>query len=214
MMTKLLNSYFAKIAFFAAMILCSSQAMAQVTYTDSVCAGSQDVVYGISNANASSTYDWWLSDPAAGTIDTSISSNDSVIEIDWGLTTGTYTLYSQETTATGCLGDTVQLNIVINPLPTVALVGDSICEGFSADITFTFTGTAPWVFEYTDGTTNYTDTANVSPYVVNTATYNSSQTITVTSLTDANSCAADTSGLPTAPIHVYPTPTSGPIYHY
>lgn len=214
MMTKLLDSFYGKITLLAGILFFSGQAFGQVTYTDSVCAGEQDVVYGISNSDPTSTYRWWIDVPASGTIDNSFASNDSIIQIDWGTTTGTYTLFAEQTTANGCISDTVQLNIVINPLPTVALVGDSICEGFTANLTFTFTGTAPWIVEYTDGTNNYTDTASASPFVVTTPTYNTSQTITVTGLTDANGCAADPAGLPTAPVHIFSKPTTGPIYHY
>lgn len=189
-------------------------AFAQVTYTDSVCAGEQDVVYGISGAAASSSYSWSLSDPTAGTIDNSVSANNSTIEIDWSTMVGTYTLRAIEMTANGCYGDTVTLDVVINPLPTATLVGDSICEDFSGTLTFNLTGTAPWTINYTDGTNNFTATATSSPYVVTTPTYTTNQTITVTSVTDGSGCAADPSTLPTAQIYVYPKPTTGPIYHY
>lgn len=214
MMKALLNSHFPKIILFVGLFFLSTGAFGQVTFTDSVCAGSQDVVYGITNANPTSTYNWWLDVPAAGTIDNSFATNDSIIQIDWGTTTGTYTLFAEQTTVNGCISDTVQLNIVINPLPTVALTGDSICEGFTASLTFDFTGTAPWIVDYTDGTTNFTDTATATPFVVTTPTYNTAQTITVTGLTDGNGCAADPAGLPTAPVHIYSKPATGPIYHY
>ncbi|MDZ7845701.1 MAG: hypothetical protein U5L96_02360 [Owenweeksia sp.] len=164
--------------------------MAQVTFTDSVCAGTQDKVYGIMSPSATSTYNWYL-DPAAGTIDNSIAPNDSIIEIDWGLNPGTYTMFAVETTADGCIGDSVELDVVIHPLPTALVVSDSVCENFSATLTFDLTGQAPWVIEYTDGTTNFTDTASATPYTVTTPPYTSSQTITVTNVTDGYTCVAD-----------------------
>jgi len=205
-----------KMLLLAGMMVVSVAAYSQTyTYTDSVCAGSQDVRYGISGSNATSTYTWSLSDPTAGTIDNSVTANDSEIEIDWGTTVGTYTLYAYETSADGCLGDSVQLDIVINPLPTVAIVSDSVCEGFSATLTFEFTGTAPWVVSYTDGTTTFTDTANATPYTASLPNYTTSQSIDVTSLSDANGCAGDPALLPTSvPVHIYPKPTTGGIYHY
>ena len=192
----------------------SVSAVAQVTYTDSVCAGTQDKVYGIMNSTATSTYSWWLSDPTAGTIDNSIAPNDSIIEIDWGLTAGTYTLYSVETSQDGCIGDTVELDIVVHPLPTALVVSDSVCENFSATLTFDLTGQAPWTIDYTDGTTNFTAVANATPFTISTPPYTTSQTITVTGVTDGYSCDADPAGLPSTLVHIYPKPSTGAIYHY
>lgn len=188
---------------------------AQVTFTDSVCANQQDVIYGVSNSNSTSNYNWWLDDPSAGMIDSTVASNDSVIEIDWGATTGTYKLYVQETTQFGCKGDTMELDIVINPLPTVTASVDSVCEGFTSTITFEFTGDAPWVVSYTDGSSTFTDTASVTPYSTTLPQYSSTQSIDVTSLADNNACVADTSGLPTSvPVYISPKPSTGTIYHY
>lgn len=216
MMKSLLSKNTKKFVALVAFALISVGAYAQQkTYTDSICAGTQDVVYGITGANATSTYTWTLSDPTAGTIDNSITANDSEIEIDWGTTVGTYTLYAYETTENGCNGDSVQLDVVINPLPTVTMAADSVCEGFSSTLTFEFTGTAPWVVTYSDGTTTFTDTASVTPYSVSLPNYTTSKTIAVTALSDANGCAADPSTLPSGQlIHIFPKPTSGGIYHY
>ena len=195
-------------------MLISATAIGQVTYTDSVCAGSQDVVYGVTGPTASSTYNWWLSNPAAGTIDNSITANNNQIEIDWGITTGTYTLFVQETSSNGCLGDTISLNVVINALPTVAIVADSVCEGFAATLTLTLTGQAPWTVDYNDGSNNYTTVATSSPHTVSLPNYTTSQTITVTGVTDGNSCNAAAGSLPSTGVVVFPKPSTGAIFHY
>lgn len=213
-MKTLLQSFFGKLSVSLILVLAAQSLSAQVTYTDSVCAGSTDVVYGVTGAAATSHYNWFLNDPTAGTIDSTVSANNGTIEIDWGVVAGTYTLYVVETDQYGCYSDTNSLNIVINPLPTVAIQADSVCEGFSASLTFTLTGTAPWIIDYTDGSTNFTDTANATPYVVSLPNYNTSQTVTVTGLTDANGCAADPSGLPNTPVIIHPKPSTGAIYHY
>jgi len=213
-MKTILKSPFGKLGLVLILVFSSQLVSAQVTYTDSVCAGSTDVVYGVTGAAATSHYSWYLSDPTAGTIDSTVSANNGTIEIDWGTTAGSYTLFVVENDQYGCYSDTVSLGIVINPLPTVAIVADSICEGFSSNLTFTFTGTAPWIVDYNDGTTNYTDTANASPYVVSLPPYNTSQTVTVTGLSDGNSCAADPASLPNTPVIVNPKPSTGAIFHY
>lgn len=184
------------------------------TYTDSVCLQSQDVVYGITSARSSSHYDWELSDPAAGSIDSTITGNNDRIEIDWSGAPGTYSLSAIENTAAGCLGDTVTLDVVISPLPTVALAADSICVGSSATLNFNLTGQAPWVVSYTDGTNSFTDTAMASPYQTALPAYSNPQTITVTSLSDGNTCAGDTSALPSQGINLFNGPSTGPIYHF
>lgn len=188
---------------------------AQSTATDSVCAGATNVTYGITNARASSDYHWFLNDTTAGIIDSSVTSNDSVIRVSWSTTPGSYTLSAIELTAGGCYGDTVQLTVVISPLPTATLAADSICAGSAPQLTFAFTGKAPWVFSYTDGSQVFNDTAATTPYVTTVpATYTSPQTISMTSLSDGNTCAADTTGLPSAPINIFSQPTTGPIYHF
>lgn len=189
-------------------------AQTSYTYTDSVCLQSQDVVYGITNARSTSHYDWELSDTTAGTIDSTITGNNDRTEIDWNGTPGTYSLSAIEHTAAGCLGDTVTLDIVISPRPTVTLAADSICVGSSATLSFNLTGEAPWVVSYTDGSTSFTDTAMASPYQATLPAYSNPQTITVTSLTDGNTCEADTSALPSQGINLFNSPSTGPIYHY
>jgi len=213
-MRSLLQNVLKKVIFIVGLLLITSSAYAQVTYTDSVCAGELDVVYGVSNAVSTSTYAWSLSDPAAGTIDATISGNNSTIEIDWSTTVGTYTLYVVETSVNGCIGDTVPLNIVVNPLPTATLAADSVCEGFNGTLTFDLTGTAPWYIAYTDGTTNFTDTANSTPFIVSLPAYTTSQAFNVTSLSDANGCAADPAALPSTNLVVFPKPSTGAIFHY
>lgn len=213
-MKSLLHSTLGKLALLTGFLLLGNTAFAQVTYTDSICAGTTDVVYGVSGAVTTSTYSWWLSDPAAGAIDSTVSGNNSTIEIDWSTTVGTYTLYVQETTANGCLSDTVSLDIVILPLPTVAIVADSVCEGYTATLTFDLTGTAPWTIDYTDGTTNFTEVATSTPHTVTLPAYTTSQTITVTGLSDDNGCAADPAGLPSTNVTIFPAPNAGAIFHY
>src|SRR5690606_7646830 len=49
---------------------------------------------------------------------------------------------------------TGNINIVEPPQVTATISGTtSICDGSSTDITINFTGTSPWTFRYSDGTT-------------------------------------------------------------
>jgi len=192
----------------------SAYSQSKSTATDTVCAGSQDVVYGILNSDPTSRYLWSLDPSSGGTIDNSLNLNDSTIQIDWSLNTGTYTLSVVEQTIDGCYGDTVDLDIIVNPLPTVAVVGDSVCMNDPSQMEVTLTGQSPWIIDYTDGTNNYTDTATGSPYIIMLPAYASTQTITVTQVTDGNGCDADNATLPSTTIYIYPKPATGGIFHY
>lgn len=209
MMKKLLTSKGMKALLIAGFAMISATTTAQAV---SVCAQTQQDTFGITNSDPASTYDWWLSDSAAGTIDRSLASNDSIISVDWGTTPGTYKLFAQETSVNGCLGDTVEIEIEVTPLPTVAIAGDSVCQDFPSTVTFNLTGEAPWAITYDADGVTYTDTVSASPYIANLPAYSTTQTVTVTGLTDANGCQPD-STLPDTQILVYPKPTTGAIYH-
>lgn len=213
-MKLLISTRLSMLVFLLMFLLMSAGAFAQVTTTDSVCAGTQDKVYGITSPDANSTYTWYLAN-AAGTIDSSVTSNNSEIQIDWNSTPGTYTLYAVETTQYGCVGDSVSLDIVINPLPTVTVSIDTACSGYAPNMTLTLTGTAPWTVSYTDGTNSNSVIATSSPFIVPLTAYTSTTNIDITGVTDSHNCDADAAGLPTGtPAVIRPKPSTGAIYHY
>lgn len=206
----------AKITLLGAVTLfLSYAASAQSTAPDSVCSGATNVVYEISSAAAGSTFNWWLDTPSAGTIDNSINASNSQIQIDWSTTPGTYTLYVQETTAEGCLGDTASLAITINALPTVAVVADSVCSGYTSTVTLSFTGNGPWNLDYTidGGSTTVNAVVATSPHVINFPSQTATATFEVVGVTDASGCAA-TGSMPTAVMFVHPAPSTPTIVHY
>lgn len=191
----------------------SSQA--QITVTDSVCAGSQDHVYGITAANATSTFTWYIDAAAGGTIDNSITPSNNEIQIDWGTTPGTYTVYAVETTEWGCLGDSVELTVIINELPSAIVSSDSVCEGFDPTLTFTVTGEFPVTIDFTDGTNTYSTVATASPhvYTMTGAAYTTSQTIDITSVVDDNTCS-EVAPVTGHQVIIHPAANTGAIYHY
>lgn len=203
------------LAAFAVLFSLSATVQAQSTTPDSVCVGTADVVYGIQGASSSSTFNWWLGTPSMGTIDNTVSSNNSTIEIDWGSTSGSVTLYVQETTVDGCVGDTASLEITLNDLPTVAVVSDSVCEGYSTTVTLTLTGQAPWSVDYTTdgGSTTTNAVVNSSPHTISFPGMTGTLTFEVVGVTDDNSCAANGS-MPSATMYVYPQPAAPTIFHY
>lgn len=214
-----LNTNWKSTALFVGLFwLISVAASAQVTTTDTLCVSTSDVTYGITSADPTSTFSWGFAPgyTSLGTIDNSISSNNSTIEIDWGSTDGSTRIYAIEQSADGCYGDTVFLDIILNPLPTISITGDQVCENDSSSVNFTLTGTAPWDVVLSDGTNNYTynnitnATATVTVAVFTPGTHN----ITVVSVSDANGCSGDLSGVAAATVTINAKPTTGGIYHY
>jgi gliding motility-associated-like protein len=99
-------------------------------------------------------------------------------------------------------------SVIINipPLPTVSNVtgGGTVCQGSPLpNITFAFTGSAPFNFTYTDGTTNFP----VANHPTNSFTISNAPagTYQVISLQDANGCFATALGS-TASVIVNPLP--------
>ena len=102
---------------------------------------------------------------------------------------GTYSADLTVISATGCVSAVTPISITVKPSPTATITGStSICIGSAANITFNFTGTSPWTFQYTDGTTTFpavtwpSSTISFSPALTTTTTY------TVVSISDASGC--------------------------
>lgn len=213
MKTKTTLIKFLSVLFFAVIGLEASAQ--QITANDTVCAGTLDRVYGITSANATSTYTWYLQAASGGSINDSVVANDSEIKIDWGLTPGDYTVYAVETTQWGCIADSVELLVHVNDLPTAVVTSDSVCEGFDPTLTFVLTGEAPWTINFTDGTNNFSTVATSSPhtYTITGMGYTVTQSVDVTGVTDGNTCDEGTNqtGLP---VVIHPVAPTGAIYHY
>ena len=121
---------------------------------------------------------------------------------------GTYTIVSV-TDATGCTNTGLGSALVTYyPQSTGTISGGAtMCGGAPTTLTITFTGTAPYTFTYSDGSTTFTVpnwgsnvyTASVTPAA--TCTY------TLTALTDGNSCTGTRSGSATVTINTPPALT-------
>ncbi len=115
-----------------------------------ICTGDTVTLYATSNL-PNYTCSW--STIPASTITQACSFTDAPV---------VSTLYYMGTSDQGCNSS---IFITVKPTPTVDLkVLSEICYGDSAHIDFQFSGNAPWVFQYTDGSTISTITALSSPY--------------------------------------------------
>ncbi|HVN59277.1 MAG TPA: PKD domain-containing protein [Bacteroidales bacterium] len=91
------------------------------------------------------------------------------------------------------------------PQPTGTISGTAtMCKGSTTTLTITLTGTAPYNFVYTDGTTPVT--VNAYPSAVYTATVSptANTTYTMTSLSDGNSCTGVVSGSAVITVNIPP----------
>jgi gliding motility-associated-like protein len=84
------------------------------------------------------------------------------------------------------------VSVTVNPLPTATLVPSKspVCEGDFFLLNFTFTGQAPFYFDYNDGTTFTNDRLGASVTPVPVLNYTNTTTYTVTELRDFNGCVA------------------------
>jgi gliding motility-associated-like protein len=158
-------------------------------------AGTFNVVYtdGVTNFNANGI------------------SNGATVNVSPATTT-TYTIVSVTNTATSCsvtapnAAITGSAVITVNPRPTATIGGGgTVCSGSTLpDVTFTFTGTAPFTFTYNDGTTPITVTNH--PSTTFTLTGAAAGTYTITALVDATTCTATSLGTPVTVV-TKPAPT-------
>ncbi len=100
--------------------------------------------------------------------------------------------------------------VVFNEIPTAALSGgNTICEGESAILTFTLTGTAPWNIQYSDGTNtidlNGITTSPVDVTVMPTTTTNYSIVFA-----ENSACPGTFTGMATVTVNTPPSATVTP----
>jgi len=152
----------------------------------------------------------------------------SYAEFVGGINTGTTVevlwkepgLYFYKVNALNITGCTNNLRIgmvkVLEALPTATLTSTTICIGETATLTVELTGTGPWSFTYTDGTTTKTVTGiQTSPYELkidpNPKTTTEYTIISVTDKWGTNLYPVDP---PKVIQEVNPKPDSSKIYKY
>jgi gliding motility-associated-like protein len=116
-------------------------------------------------------------------------------------TTTAYSITGLVTDTNGCtVAGSGTATVTVNPLPTASVSGGGIvCFGTPLpNVTFTFTGTAPFNFTWSDGVV--LTTVNNHPSSTFTITNAAVGTYSVTALTDQNGCAATSLGTPTSVI--------------
>ena len=155
-----------------------------------------------SGSNASLTYSGLTGTPdqysidfngAAGftdVVNASLPASPITIVVPGAVAPGTYSAdLTVRNSTSGCVSAVTPISIVVRPSPTATITGStSICSGSPATITLNFTGTSPWTFQYSDGTTTFpavtwpSSSISFSPALTATTTY------TIVSISDASGC--------------------------
>lgn len=109
------------------------------------------------------------------------------------------------TDALGCTGTGNVWIIEPQPLPSAVFTGSqTICPNSRVQLSINLTGTGPWVINYSDGTTTFTETATTpSPYILSTTV---SSATTFTLLTVSDIYCSNTSNS-TATVSLFPAPS-------
>ncbi|MBS1930746.1 MAG: Ig-like domain-containing protein [Bacteroidetes bacterium] len=156
-------------------------------------------------------YQWYSNTSNSNSGGTPVGSDQSTYTppID-NSTAGIYYYYVVVSSDCGTDVPSSVATVTVNPLPTATLSysgASTICSGTTANLTITFTGTAPFSLTYNDGTNHTISGINTNPYTLVVTPTFPNTTYTLISVSDAN-CNNSASG--SATINVYGTTiTSG-----
>jgi hypothetical protein len=168
---------------------------AQITgiFDGVICNGNSDTVYVSTNAYTMPSVIYYNN----GTTTGNFTTGSALDSITVNPSTGSY-IYAIDSIvdAQGCVSlpattpGTAALTVNPSPSATIAASASSVCSGAPVTYTVTLTGTGPWDFTYTDGTTP----TSISGQVANTYTFTTNPTVnetySFTGLSDNSGCAA------------------------
>lgn len=149
---------------------------------------------------------------SAGTFSSTagLTINAATGEIDLSASTpGLYTVNNDIAASGSCPAVSETFDVTVKETPTATVSGGGqLCGSGTIPVTVTLTGSGPWDFTYSDGTTPTTVTAQAtSPYTINAA---ANGTYTVTTVDQAG-CSANGTGSATVVFNANPTVTFDPL---
>ncbi|MFC2101517.1 hypothetical protein ACFLS7_00820 [Bacteroidota bacterium] len=139
--------------------ICVFGVQAQSTADYEVCQGSSED-YWIESASTGSSFSWSISPGSSGTEWSITENNNDSIIVLWS-SPGTYSVEVVETSADGCDGDPVTLQVAVSELPTTADAGSNqvICSSLDAVMAgnTALVGSGTWSQVSGPGTITFTD---------------------------------------------------------
>jgi gliding motility-associated-like protein len=165
-----------------------------ITFTPAIyCVGDAIVAPFVTTPGGSSTYTWYSDAGLTTSLTTGISPTNAQLGFS-SAAAGSRTVFVTETIS-GCASPATSVTLTVNALPTATISGDaSICNGQSTNLTFTFTGTGPWNYEYSDGVTTFPASSATSPATI-AVSPTTATTYTLVSVSDVN-CTGTVSATP------------------
>jgi hypothetical protein len=168
----------------------------------SYCLGGSGVSITLTGSQSGVNYQLYN---GASTVGSAVAGTGSSISFGNQATAGIYTVVATNAT-TSCTKDmsgSATVGINLRPTSVIETTTPNICNGSSAVISVTLTGTAPWTLTYFDGTVSTVISGIVtSPYIFNVSPV-SSKTYTITTLRDAicTSISSDLTGSATVDLN-------------
>ncbi|MEO5572015.1 MAG: PKD domain-containing protein [Bacteroidia bacterium] len=176
---------------------------ATISGTPSICLGQGTYFQVAFTGQAPYTYSYYAGATPFGPFTT--NSNVAIVNVAPNATTN-YTL-SPTVIGNGCIGNTSGNAVVtVHSLPTAHIAGNPIiCAGDNTDLSISFTGTSPYTYRYTNGTSTFGPfTTSNNPETI-TVTPPATSTYTVSTVSDLH-CSGTASG--SSLVTVNPLPTS------
>ncbi|WP_224997248.1 gliding motility-associated C-terminal domain-containing protein [Cesiribacter sp. SM1] len=164
---------------------------------DAVCADSRSdveaIVITLDNAeNVAKVYrDEALTDLVASGITSFDPDDDTAFDITQA---GTHTYYITQSNATACESEAIAVSFVLHQLPTASFQSSTIevCDEADGALTVNLTGLQPFSVTYNNGIEDVTVTdINANTYTIAVENVTAGRTITLKSVSDANTCSRE-----------------------
>ncbi|MFN8436945.1 MAG: gliding motility-associated C-terminal domain-containing protein [Cytophagales bacterium] len=159
------------------------------------------------SASGADSYNWTMQNGTPST-----QTGAGPFTVNYATTPGNYNITL--TAITGTCTNTITKQIAIRNSPTgkMTVSSNKVCNGANATLSFTFTGTGPFTYIYSDGTSNFTKVSSAST-ASQVVTVSSKTTYTLVSVEDQgcfgtiispDSAVIDVNPLPTASLNALP----------
>ncbi|MBN4061630.1 hypothetical protein JYU20_00345 [Bacteroidales bacterium AH-315-I05] len=122
---------------------CTPPVTSVITGPDSVCINDDGVAYFVTPTGGS-TYNWTIT----GGLKAS-GGNTASITVDWGGTSGSGNVQVVETNSTGCVGDPVNKVVILHPLVTSTITGNTNVAEFITGEPYSVTNNTGYVYTWT-----------------------------------------------------------------
>lgn len=173
--------------------------------TDQICGTGHSLEYNTSTIEGASYYIWQLDPPEAGMV----VGYDEAVTVEWSddfAGEASLCVCGMNAAGMGPMSDTLMVYVHELPGANCVLSTDQICEGDTATLTITLSGTSPWRFFVNIGGGSYefnTNKPNLDPWNLNPP---ETVDVFIESIEDGNGCIT-TEGFETMTIEVMPMPS-------